>query len=228
MRAFLTLCAGCLFFPVAGQPYSGDCNSDSDYAAFLRTGLQGFEYNNVVENYEGDPFFNKWTLGEVILNNGDVITDIYLRYEKYLDELLWLRENDYKAGIIRKEGTTGFRLFDAKGAPMATFVRKRHKQPFEPDSTEVFFHVLVSGDLTLYAYRRVKGSPNDYQLIEETKYFLGDNDREVPLILKRKALLNHPLIDKTKMKGVLHAGKILISNGEYEMVRAILLYNSNP
>jgi len=227
MRTILILFLSCLVFPLLGQQYNGDCNSDKDYAAFLQIGLQGFEYGNPVENYEGNQYFNKWTRGEVILINGDAITDIYLRYEKYLDALLWLRESDYKQGIIQKQGITGFSLFNAAGEITATFVKKRYKQPYEADSTDAFFHILVSGELTFYAYRRVIESPNDYLLIEDTRYLLGNKEGTIPLVLKRKALLEHPLVDKTKMKGVLRSGGIMVSNGELEMIRAIMMYNSN-
>lgn len=226
MRTLLVLFFCTLLLPLTGQQNSTECNSDSGYVAFLQVGMQGFEYNNAVEKFEGSPFFNKWTLGEVMLMNGDVITDIYLRYEMYLDALLWLRVRDYKIGIMQKQEISGFSLFDAKGGTAATFVRKKYKSSYEPDSTDAFFHVLVAGDLTLYAYRRVSESPNAYRLIEDTKYMLGSGDEMLPLVLKRQALLSHPLVDKTKMKSVLRSGGMMISEGEWDMVRAITLYNS--
>ena len=198
MRTILTLFLSCLYFPLTGQQYNGDCNSDSDYAAFLQIGLQGFEYSNPFENYEGTPYFSKWTKGEVILINGDEIKNIYLRYEMYIDALLWLRESDYKQGIIQKQGITGFSLYNTAGEITATFVRKRYKQPYEADSTDAFFQILVSGELAFYARRKVIESPNDYKLIEDTRYMLGNKDGTIPLVLKRKVLLGIRWLTKAK------------------------------
>jgi hypothetical protein len=202
-----------------------DCSSDEDYGIRLQAGLIGFEYYNPVEEYEGEQYFNNWTLGEVMLSNGDLIENIFLRYDKYLDALLWLRKTDFKAGILNKGAIAGFRLFDDRHNLTASFVKKKIVLS-RSDSTEAFLQVLASGELTFCVYRNVSILTNDYQLSDNTKYFITGNGQDFLLDLNRKSFLDLPVIQQTEMKNILRTNRISLRNKEENFIQAISLYNT--
>jgi hypothetical protein len=218
-----------LFFLSSYNVYSQQsdcvCSADEDYGIRLQTGLKGFEYHNPLEGYEGQQYFNTWAPGEVTLNNGDVIKSIYLRYDKYLDELLWLRKSDLKPGLLLKDDITGFRLFDDKNNLSALFIKRKIILPWV-DTTGSFLQILVKGEVTLYAYRNVNIiSTIDNKLNVNTKYLISVAGSDFLLTLKRKYLLDIPVIQRTAMKSILRTNRITINNNEPELIRAISLYN---
>jgi len=212
-------------YKVYSQQSDCVCSADEDYGIRLKTGLIGFEYHNPVEGYEGQQYFNSWTLGEVMLNNGDVIKSIFLRYDKYLDELLWFRKSDLRTGIVKKDGITGFRLFDDRNNLSASFIKKKIILPLA-DSTDVFLQVLVSGQVPLYVYRNVNIASNDYKLSDNTRYLITASGRDFLITLKRQSLLDIPVIQKTEMKNILRTNRITIKDNEPGLIRAIVLFNS--
>lgn len=201
------------------------CSAGDDYGIRLVKGLIGFEYRNPVEGYEGLQYFNNWKPGEVMLNNGDVIKSIYIRYDMYLDQLLWVRKSDFKPGILNKDYITGFRLYDDKNNLLAEFFKKKINLP-GTNSTDAFFQIMVSGEVSLYIYRNVKIKTNDYKLSDNTKYLVTAGGRDFLLTLNRHSLLNIPVIQKTEMKNILRTNRIFLRKKELELIRALGLYNS--
>ena len=201
-----------------------ECTADEEQGIWLKEGLMGIEYRNPSEGFNGRQYFGGWTPGEVILYNGDVIRNIYLRYDKYMDELLWLRDGDFKAGILFKGDVAGFRLFDERNKLTATFIKKNITLPFT-GSTDAFLQVLVSGDITLYAYRNSDVMTNEHTLVDNIRYLISNAGEEYFLTLRRKSLLEIPVIQRAEMKAILRTNRISIRNHEQELVRAISLYN---
>lgn len=219
-----------LFSLVICSGYSQQSNcvgsSEDDYGRRMQAGLIGFEYFNPIQGYQGVQYFNDWTKGEVILSNGDVIKDITLRYDKYLDALLWLRKFDIRTGIISKASISGFRLFDSKNQNklLAFFIKKKIALS-RSGSTDAFLQVLVSGEFSLYAYRNVNViSTTEYVLNDNTRYFISFSDQQYPLSLRRGSLLKIPVIKKAEMKTILRSNGIAI-NDEKDLISAINFYN---
>ena len=87
----------------------------------------GFEYRNSAERYKGNQYFSDWAKGDVYLENGDVVSDIFLRYDQYMDEVLWLRETDFKTGVLPRGDISGFVIYNERKEPLAEFVRREDK-----------------------------------------------------------------------------------------------------
>jgi hypothetical protein len=223
----LTILLSLVLSNVYSQNTNCDCPVDDDFGKQLLSGLIGTEYHNPVAGYDGTQYFNYWTQGEVILNNGDVIRNIYIRYDKFYDELLWIRNTDFKTGILKKGAIAGFRLYDDKHKQTAMFTKIRIDLPYL-DTTETFLQVLVAGDLTLYAYRNTSAVWRENKLLDNTKYMIMDSGKFFWIDLKRKSLLDLPVIQRTKMKGILRSNRIMVRNDESETARAVELYNSSP
>lgn len=199
-------------------------NSDEAYMNSMRAGVMGVEYINPVPGYKGNQYLGFWTKGEIILGNGERITDLNLRYERYLDELLWLRD-DFIAGIIYKGSIDGFRLLYPTEYDTVIFIKKRIKLPFTADSTDCFLQNLEPGKNYLCVYRKVIKLKDTHELTDETRYYIFNHDQVEWIRLKRHDLLNVAFIDKMKMKSILKSNKIALRGNEWQFARALKLYN---
>jgi hypothetical protein len=198
---------------------------DENYTSFLRKGLMGLEYKDPVKGFTGNRFFGTCSTGEVILENGDIITKIPLSYEQYSDELLWIRGKDQKRCILNKDQVKAFNLLDESNNFKANFVKKRIKLQFNPDSTDRYIQVLESGKFTLYAYRNVKKAAVEFVLVDNTKYLIFNNGQYTLVSLNRHGLMHIPRVDKYRMKLVIKSNNIKVKGNEPEFVRALKLYN---
>jgi hypothetical protein len=212
------------FIPVLCPAYSQPSASE-EYENTLRNGLMGFEYRNSAERYKGPQYFSDWAKGNVSLENGDVISNIYIRYDKFMDEVLWLRESDFKTGVIPRGDINGFVIFNEQKEPVAEFSRRRIKLPYKSDSSENFLQVLVKGNLELFAYRKVTQSANDFTLRDDTRYLIFSNGISWYTGASKRQLLKVPGIDEARMKAVLKSNRISLDGTEYSLIRAVDLYN---
>jgi hypothetical protein len=198
---------------------------DETYMLIMRKGMMGVEYTNPVVGYKGDQYFNNWTYGEIFLTNGERITGLLLRYEGYLDQLLWLRE-DYIPCILCKSCIKGFNLYDDSDNLTASFIIKRGiRLPFENDSADCFFQSLVQGEYSFYALRKVSRLSDLSELVDDTRYFIFKSDQYERIRLRTSDLLNVSFIDKTRMKSIIRSNKIRLRDNEQEFIRAIIIYN---
>jgi hypothetical protein len=215
-----------LFIPVLYPAYSQP-SASQDYENTLRNGLMGFEYRNSAERYKGNQYFNDWLKGDVNLENGDVIYNIYIRYDKFMDELLWLRETDFKTGVLPRGDINGFVIYNERKELLAEFSRRKIKLPYKSDSSETFLQILVKGNLELFAYRKVTQSANNFTLLDDTRYLIFSKGNSYYTGASKRQLLKVPGVDETKMKAVLKSNKVRLDGTEYSLMRAIDLYNSS-
>jgi hypothetical protein len=222
---YLVLLCFVILLPEMGKA-QGDCScsSEDDNQKMLRNGLIGIEYSNPVLGYEGDQFLRDWAYGEIRLNNGVIITDIVIRYDRYMDEVLWLRSKDYRKGILNKSEIAEFRIYQDGPNPEELFVKKKIRLPFL-DTNEVFVHEMVQGKIELFAYRNVKKEPVENKLHDATKHVNSTKDHDYLIRLRRKNLLELQFINKEQMKKVLRRNHIAVRNNESGLARAIRLYN---
>jgi hypothetical protein len=210
------------FYPAFSQAPASD-----DYESTLRNGLMGFEYRNSVERYKGTQYFGDWAKGDVYRENGDVITGIFLRYDMYMDEVLWLRETDFKTGVLPRGDIRGFVIFDEQKQPRAEFLQRKIKLPYKSDSSETFLQVLVKGNLELFAYRKVIQSASDYTLRDDMRYLIFSNGISYFTAAAKRQLLKIPGIDEAKLKSVLKVNKVRLDGTENSLIRVIDLYNKS-
>lgn len=203
-------------------------SSSEDYSNSLESTLLGFEYNNPVKGYKGEQYFGYWNWGEIELKNGDVIKNIVLRYDKYLDQLLWMRKKDSKIGIVAKDAVASFRLYkDEKRIELLAVFRYKRVSLNGLDTTKVFLQELADGDPGLYVYRNVKiVSSTEYNLDESPLYFICNVNKIYRVSLRRRSLLKCPAIDKTRMKPIIRAEGFLFNQNEQAMAHVIKSYQA--
>ena len=162
-----------------------------------------------------------------ICENGDVITDIFLRYDKYMDEVLWLRETDFKAGVLARGDVRGFVIYNDRNIPLGEFMRRKIKLPYKADSSEAFLQVLVKGNLELFAFRKVIQTASDYTLRDDTRYLVFSGGNSYFVTAGKRLLLKIPGIDEVKLKAVLKTDRIKLDGTENSLIRVIELYNKS-
>jgi hypothetical protein len=200
---------------------------DDPYMINMQRGIMGTEYSSPAAANEGYQFFNDWANGEILLTNGEIITGLRLRYEKYIDQLLLLR-NDFFTCVICKTCIKGFNLYDDNNNIIASFVLKKGiRMPLENDSANCFFQTLVKGEYCFYAFRKVSRLPDVLELVDDTRYYIFNNDQYEKVRLSMRDLLDVPFLNKIKMKSILKSNKIRVRDNEQEFIRAICLYNSS-
>jgi len=206
------------------QQENCNCSSVDDYSVWLQEGLITKEYTNPAKGYVGNPYLFDWLYGEVELKNGDIIKDIILRYDRYTDELLWLRKGDYRKGVINKENVAGFRLIDEFARQEMDFTRRKILLPWI-DSAEVFLQVMVTGKISYQVYRKLKEEAVEFRLIDNTKHIISHEGKDYVISLRRRSLLEMPFIDKIEMKKILRKNHLIIRDNEQALALAIYNYN---
>jgi len=198
---------------------------DEAYMLNFQKGIMGIEYIVPDISYKGERYYNNWTYGDIFLTSGERITGLFLRYEQYLDQLLWLKD-DFRVGVICKACIKGFNLYNDSNNIIASFVKKRIKLELESDSTECLLQLLVNGEYSLYARRKVSRLPDAPKLADDTRYYIFNNDRYERIKLYPHDLLSVSFIDKTRMRSIIKTNRIKLRNDEKEFIRAISLYNN--
>jgi hypothetical protein len=171
--------------------------------------------------YKGERFHGNWMKGTLHFESGDSIIGADLRYEKYLDEVIFMSD-EFRTGILPKPGISGFTLYGDAGENFI-FVKRKIKHIMETDSTFHFLQLLTRGKMTLLVHRRaVEGDPG--KLISADVYIICHGGRYYPIKLKRKELLRLPFVSRKEMKHLVWKEGIDVKN-ETGMMKAISAYN---
>ncbi len=105
--------------------------------------------------YLGSQYFtSKWVKGDVLLHDGSVVTNQQLRYNGFLDELIWNSCDTCFEVRIDKGLTKGF-ILKPIGLPEAKFVKLKVKPDVLSDSAETYGQELYSGKVSCYALRKI-------------------------------------------------------------------------
>ncbi len=221
MMILMALCQVRLF----SQQYDCKCDGDEEaYNTYLQNTLVSREYSNPIPRYRGEQYLSDWTRGEVILRNGETVRNMDLRYERYMDEVLWLRSGDFRIGVLNKRIIEGFRLQGEDGSLSLFFVKKRIKLP-ATDSLDAYLQVLVEGPVSLFAYRNVVRVLDRNATTDNTLYFIEAGGFLQGASLTNKSLKKLPGVDRVTMKEILRSQGISVRGDETKAARALTLYN---
>lgn len=106
------------------------------------------------KGYAGNQYYiNSWLNGDVYKNTGEVVSNLRLRYNMFLDELIWYNCDTCFEVMIDKGLVSSF-VLKPEGKPEFVFDKIRVKPDLLTDSTEVFAQQLYAGLLTCYALRK--------------------------------------------------------------------------
>lgn len=154
------------------QPgYPCICGKSQETNTRFKPRLKGKTFLNPFKG-RSEQYFNDWTRGKVFLKDSTVIEKEYLTYNRYLDELLWLRSKDYQIMVVDKNMVSGFDLMPEDGENFARFARKKFSPWYTSDTTNVYFQVLEAGEPGLYVLRDINYIKNANELELKDRYYL--------------------------------------------------------
>ncbi len=113
---------------------------------------------------EGE-IYNQWSHGNILLNNGEVITDRIIRYDGLTDQLVVSAINENVKLVVEKNTILGFDIRMFNSDKMLYYKKISIKNLFSNENNDAFLQLLVSGKTSLYAFRRLQhiGSTNELQ-----------------------------------------------------------------
>lgn len=154
--------------PIMSQDIQ-ECFCDSVHSKHRNLILYGDEFLTPRAS-EGSQFFKiEWIPGTVYRSDHSVVDNVDLKYNGYIDELIYLEPNSLAQVKIDKELISGFSLNDIKKHAIYNFTKIKIKKDFTSDSSIIFGQILYSGKLSLFEYQRiVYGDPKQ---LDKTTYY---------------------------------------------------------
>lgn len=111
--------------------------------------------------YLGDLFFNdRWTESNILLTSGEKIEGEKIKYNGYLDEVVWYNSSNYTPFVLDKDYIFEFWSTDSLNNPV------HFKHLLISDSTgrrpkDLYVQVAVEGSTSLFIQRRVISLPDE-------------------------------------------------------------------
>lgn len=205
------------------QQYNCNCEKiNGTYDLYLQNLLISREYYNPIQYFGRDQYFNTWTSGTIKLINSETIDDIMLMYDMFQDELLWLRQGDFKTGVVNKAIVGGFDIYDTDHQLIGSFIKKKMKI-FGKGLTDVYLQVLAEGTIELYVFRNV--SRGEGITIDHTQYYMEIDSNYYSVPIRRRSLIKTPGIDKEVMRNIIRSNHLSVYENEANFSKAVYLYN---
>ncbi len=119
-------------------------------------------------------FIDEWLDGTLRLSNHMVVSHKKLRYNGYLDRVIWINGNFQQVKLDR-ELVDGFTLYEPASSRTYTFEKIRISEDLKPDSFTIYAQVLYKGRLSLYAWRKVAFTGSEQVL--GTRYMINSYEK---------------------------------------------------
>jgi hypothetical protein len=141
-----------IFLAIAIRSVSGQVNYNCNCTDKIDSGpyLPG-ELFIPTEPLDVITYFNEdWLPGDIYLTNGEVVRNKYIKYNKLLDELLWLDPSSKKIIKLDKEGIFQFHFYNFKGDTTVYFKRITVKRHPLADSSKIFGQEIYNGRISFF------------------------------------------------------------------------------
>lgn len=104
----------------------------------------------------GKQFYNDdWAVGNIKLTNGKWVTNKQLKYDAFLDELIWYRTDSLLQVKLEKHFISEF-CFKNYNSQFVQFKKIKTKLSQMADSTDIFVEVMIEKITSFYIFRNVK------------------------------------------------------------------------
>lgn len=120
--------------------------------------------------HKGSVFFNdRWVESTLLLSTGDTLRGVKLKYQGFLDEVVWYNTVNYNNFIIDKAFVGAFWTTDSLNRPVCF----KHIQVRDSGATrpkDFFAQVAYQGRYTLYIQRRIVRLPDETIVTDKGLY----------------------------------------------------------
>jgi hypothetical protein len=170
-------------------------------------------------------FFGNWGKGIITFTNGKKSVISLLRYNSWLDELAWLREDDYAIGLVVKESVAEFTIGGIDGTPSRRYVKILMPELAGLQKTLTFLQILSDGQTRLFCHQKTKLTKHTGAMSQKKYYYLDYQGKLIKFSPSRFSLihlLNNQ--DAEKMKTIIHQNHLHVRH-EADLARAVDLFN---
>jgi hypothetical protein len=130
------------------------------------------EVYSIPKGFSGNQYFNKdWLAGDIVLDNDDTANNKLLKYNGFLDELIWLDSANNRQVKLEKHFIREFSL-KMPGARVFRFKRIQERQLITGNSSDIFVEVLSENAASLYVQRIIATRGITTKYIEGKDYSL--------------------------------------------------------
>jgi len=226
--AFLLIC-----FSISAQNSVGTSISKVD--SIFSPKLTGELYKPDTISSRGEQFFNgQWVESSVLLSTGERIDGVKIKYNGFLDEVIWQNTSNFKQFQLDKSYISDFWLKNDMDSTIH-FQRLNITDSTARNPSGIFVEVAVEGKLSLYIQHKVS------HLVDELvayKYFIIYEQTPLYYIklpsnlyfrmneLNRKAFLNLFPEQKKTLSKMVRTNRLNLKT-EKGLIRAIDLMNKN-
>lgn len=187
--------------------------------------------------FKGSPYFNnEWAPADILLSNGEKVCNKLLKYNGFLDEVIWKNEIIQQEVKLEKHFIDEFTFKNFKGKSIR-FKRLKTKISAISDTGDFFMEVLAESNSSCYVYRHctVKGydlkdlDGKTYisnQLVSQPIYLLVLNGKETVFlkrINKRVLLKSLPDAYRIAAKEILQKNHLAMRNEDNLRMLVLLL-----
>jgi hypothetical protein len=124
----------------------------------------------VETRYYGSPFVTPdWTRSTIVLNTGDTIIGEKIKYNGYVDEVMWINQHNYKKFKLDKSNIKEFWI-----QPDSTHSAhyKHISVPIYENNQKIFLETAYEGNMSLYIYHKIRRTGRYTERYEDLSYEL--------------------------------------------------------
>ncbi len=227
MRQLILILIICTAFTYAQALSQCHCNYYPVSEEVLEDKITGITLSDENLKLPEGEIYNQWSRGDILLNNGEKITNRIMRYDGIGDQLIVSSVSENVKLAVEKSTITGFDILKFNTDSVLHYKKLSFQAIFSNDYEDGYAQVLVSGKTSLYASRRLQhvGATNQlekyysYIIVKEdgtTIHFLIYSRRYIASLFPEKKGIFKPQLRKQRNR---------IKN-EDQLIKAIKLYNT--
>lgn len=204
-----------------------DCgykNINSEVPVYETT-LQGKAFYNQHPNKDKQ-FYNNWAKADIYLTNNTLVKNKLLRYNALLDEMLWMREEDFQIIILNRKNIASVYFYTENNNMPTKYIKIDHKNLQHPNNSNMFVQLLsdVDGKVQFLKKIEVAENTNDMKLEKTERYYIYKNNEYKRLVLGKLFLYKLFGNNKKHIKQIIDDNK-LSAKKEQDLIKAIHIFN---
>lgn len=171
-----------------------------------------------------EDLFGLWGNGEIILNSGEIIKNLIIRYDGVNNQLIISGNGKYAA---EKNTIKGFNIMSVYSKEMLHFRKMLVKDKYSLSEKEVFLQILYEGKNSLYVWRRLVRAINNNDVYLKYLYFVRKEDgsfQQFSLLTKHNLFQIFPENKDNLRKGLRKSHNRVKT--ESDLIKAFDLINS--
>jgi hypothetical protein len=170
-----------------------------------------------------EQFYNNWTKGTIYFKGGYKAPGCMIRYNSWKDELIWLRETDFKTGTVIKGKVEAFTFETSDQKAEQRFIHYIDTNGFQ--KPDMYLEVIAEGKTSVFCYRKVSLIKGENKFVTSYQYYLKQNNGLQKFTPRKSNLLAFFPREKHKaVKEILRTHRLKLNN-DRQLAEAIKLIN---